>query len=57
MKPFERSTFVSIVQQVTKSQRTIKSCVEYIIGNLLYDNTRLIKRIMDTEMDDVRQRK
>lgn len=57
LKLFERSTFVAIVQKIRKIQRTIKACVDYIIGNLLHDNTRVIKRIMYTEMDDVGLRK
>lgn len=48
---------MSIVQKFTKCQCTIKSCVDYIIGNLLYDNTKFIKIIMDTEMDNVGKRK
>lgn len=48
---------MSLVQKITKSQRGINLFVEYIIGNLLYDNTRAIKRVQDTEMDDIRLRK
>lgn len=57
LKPLKRPTFLEIVQKITKSQRIIKYCVDYIIGNLVYDKTRVIKRIMDTEMDDVGLRK
>lgn len=41
---------------LTKSQCSIKCWVEYIIGNLLNDNTRLIKSIVDTEIDEVEQK-
>lgn len=56
-RPFERSKYVSIVQKMTKSPLGIKCWVYYVIEHFLYDKKRVIKRIMNTEMDDVVRRK
>lgn len=44
---------MSIVQQITNRHLNLKCCVDYIIGNLLFDDTKFIKLIIGTEMDSL----
>lgn len=56
MTTFERSTFVWIVEHLTKTQRNLKSIFNYVFGNLAYDNTRIFKTLIDREIEDIHMR-
>lgn len=53
----KRAKFIEIVMVLTKLEQKIKISVNYYVGNLLYDNVRLIKRLLENEIEDVAKRK
>lgn len=52
----KRVTFIEIVTMSTKYEQTIKKSVDYYIGNTLYENVRLIMRIVENEIEEVAKR-